>query len=1250
MKRLVSFAALAVLACGTSFCGPGAKSPEGSTADLAAPFQAALRTEMQGDDAGAITRYEKVIDAALSVSADAPRVAAILASLDSLADGGVPMLEDASPHTALLDRQRDVKPVLTALETSFGLGRDPFGKMLIARTLAERTAELGDAPNAERWRIASGCAREVTVVGPVDWARISTVKEGGPFEKFDAPLDAAYAIPGPFGQKLAPAFVKGRTCVHSISTFGTRQGLRDVVVDADVPVEQDIGVMLQTDHAASLRVGGKLVIDRPSELGGEDIEQFARVHVGKGRVRIVARVSDGDMAIAAVGEHGDALALHAPNVGDRGTSAATTSSGASPSDLRPKNDAERILAAAALLAGGDVHATEHLLAERAKDEAAPPELLLLYARAVEQAPDLDLIHRAERARSIDDKILEKAPDAWEAVLAHAKLAAVRKGASEAKIEALKDLDEQRAKAKGAQSPVLDAFEAAIAGRENLHERARDALARAKPALEGTAFLRDVERTALDRSADESVAFECAQVPGAQRATLGCYYALREIGKLAEADAELARVRKVRGAPNAYAAFALRDALVRSDMPAARAAYDALLPGERSLSAMRSIADAKDATALRAKLVSSATESTDGASALAPLLLMLGEDPATEFEGTASAIAAEDRKSPKLANAATAILAHTERYDVGDDGLVRFVYFDVRRVSGTTDIEDNAAARLPDLLGRQSMRVVRRRIHKRDGRVLEPDRTPGASQGHAELAQLEQGDIVEALYAGVALPTESGDVGIDTPDLLPERTAVARAEISITMPAQLKPAIWVHAILGKAQESTSGNRRTLKWTLVDHNARRIEEGVPRTEREVGVVLGTTQWSTVARALHETIAALQDHDDEVTAWAAQVAASHPPKSRALVDAVAFAAGQAVHEAESGLIGDFGFGFGHALATTSRTILVNHEGSRTWLIARALGQLGVPVDIGVAENEPYAADPSYPARFGRFSHPLLVAHVTEGGKTEDVWIDADVSGPPLPAGRISPELRGRSVLFGDGTVKIAPTMSLEKERDEVDLRLVVDDKGDAKGDLTVLLRGRSAQQISEALFKLVGFAREKALFGIALGWVPFANVDKVALSSSEGSWQIALRAEISVPGYAQPAEQITGKTTSKVWLLPGLEPIHYVYPRNSVSTVTAIYAGQSARESALSIRSAVQYHVHRRVELPKGASVLKAPGPADVRSSNLDGRRAITVAQNVVEDEFSLVVTTGTVAPAKYGEFVDSARKIDDSFLASTRVKLQ
>src|SRR4029453_12049736 len=91
-------------------------------------------------------------------------------------------------------------------------------------------------------------------------------------------------------------------------------------------------------------------------------------------------------------------------------------------------------------------------------------------------------------------------------------------------------------------------------------------------------------------------------------------------------------------------------------------------------------------------------------------------------------------------------------------------------------------------------------------------------------------------------------------------------------------------------------------------------------------------------------------------------------------------------------------------------------------------------------------------------------------------------------------------------------EGERDEVDVRLVVDEQGNAKGSLTVLLRGRSAQDLAEALVRLVGNDRQRALRGIALAWVPFATVEKVELSSTEGSWQVAIRAELTPPAYAQ------------------------------------------------------------------------------------------------------------------------------------------
>ena len=167
----------------------------------------------------------------------------------------------------------------------------------------------------------------------------------------------------------------------------------------------------------------------------------------------------------------------------------------------------------------------------------------------------------------------------------------------------------------------------------------------------------------------------------------------------------------------------------------------------------------------------------------------------------------------------------------------------------------------------------------------------------------------------------------------------------------------------------------------------------------------------------------------------------------------------------------------------------------------------------------------------HPLAVAHVPDAAKpgtTEDIWIDADVPGPPLPAGRISPELRGRSALYGDGHIAPLPaTNTRATQRDEIDVRLVVDEQGNAKGVLTVLLRGRSAQDIAEALVRLVGNERQRALRGIALAWVPFATVEKVELSSTEGSWQVAIRAELTRAGVRAGRGNEARLT---LWVLPG------------------------------------------------------------------------------------------------------------------------
>jgi hypothetical protein len=228
----------------------------------------------------------------------------------------------------------------------------------------------------------------------------------------------------------------------------------------------------------------------------------------------------------------------------------------------------------------------------------------------------------------------------------------------------------------------------------------------------------------------------------------------------------------------------------------------------------------------------------------------------------------------------------------------------------------------------------------------------------------------------------------------------------------------------------------------------------------------------------------------------------------------------------------------------------------------------------------------------------------------------------------------------IEAIPASVVASDRDEVDLRLGLQANGDARGELTLVLRGRGAQELGESLFRLVGAERQRALRSVVLGWVPFANVEEVALSSTEGSWQVALRATISVPGYAQ--------REPRGWALPGLDPVHVGFPRPYVSTLGATLASQSGRESALAITQAAQYHVRRRIELPRGFSLVRAPTPVDVVGPSLRGSRRMTVSGATLEDDFVLEVSTGTVTVADYPMFVRRAQQIDEGFLASLWVR--
>jgi hypothetical protein len=1272
LRSLAPLAALTALAC----AGPPASPSEGraEARPLASALADAFAEEAHGRDDAATSRYLAVLERAAASRPDVWQVLYARAALDALVSRSVAALSPSTSHSALVYRTADPTLVrgdnLAAEEhesgsIAYGLSQayaqaaGPFVKGVIAERMVELAMFRGDASGAARWREASGCAREATVVGPLDWAPLSGVVGPDVLAAFDTPLAKGYPGPGAFAPVLAPVVERGHGCSIDLAAESSNAGVRDVVVDVVVKKAGRIGLALRSSARATLRVGGQLVLDRPYDLGGGDVTRFGWAEVGIGTVRMVARVGvdqEGEsLRISAWDVDGAPLEMRAPRPGEAANVRALGGEQAFyPEAAAP---AEELAVALAALAMGDSHAAEYLLEKDGAAATAPPDLSLVYGRAVLDARDVSIVRRVERARSAYERTLAVWPDAWEAIADHAWVTGETHGPADARFAELGDLAASRLRAGSPKSFVLDAFEVATAARAHLFDHSHVAAARIGDRDRRTALMVEIDSAAEGRSAADQVTYDCAAHPGSAHArdSFACYHALRGIGDLRGALAELERLRAVYGGVDLFLPATLSDALAIGDQRAAESALSDELPAEITLSALFGVLSLTPAEHARGpdvhdRLLGAIVRAHDAPIAVGPLFHALGDDPTLRFAGLAESARQGEGANTPLAGAATLVLRHTERYDIASTGVVHAVVYDLRRVNGTTDVDENAQASPPQITGRTALRVLKRRILKQSGVVVEPDPNPGASQGHADLAQLETGDSVEAIYEAWSVPLETGEIGIDTVDLLPERTAVHEAEVEIHAPSGLSLSLWSHPVLGAPTRTANGGETVLRWTLKDHVARRVEDATPKMDRSVAVSLSTSRWSEVARGLRESELARVDRDPAVLAWAASVVKDAKAESdHDKVDALVTAVGATVREGDPGELSDILYGHATGPQTsTARGILSDHEGSRTWLIVRALRAIGVPCEVVVAENEPWSAAADYPPHLGRFVHPIALAHVKGGGTVADVLIDADVSGPPLPAGHISPELRGRFALHEDGRIAPLPTESTDGERDEVDERLAVDEHGDARGTFTILLRGHDAQEIAEALEKTVGDQRERALRSIVMAWVPYANVDSIELSSSEGSWQVALRAEVTIGGYAQRDGSSAGRT--ETWSLPGLEPIHYVYPRSSSSTLSATYASEGARESALAVSHAVLYHAHRRVELPPQTTVTRAAAPFSVATGPLTAAREIHVtvgAAPVIEDSWTLGVPTGTVPATGYAAFVDGAHRADDAFLASTRV---
>ena len=1210
------------------------------------------------DDSTAFEGYLDVVDRASRHPSEPLAAASALAALDALARRRIPGLESVDDHAIAYRGADFAARIASRLERAWsgfqaGQGENAWLRGAIATTMHALALRRGDEAAASTWALRRGCATEAAVFGPIDAAPLASLGDPSVVEP-SVPLARSFAGVPPFSREVLPVKVHADACALDVmSATSVLNGTRVVVVDVETSHSERATFAVTSRSATVLDVGGVRTLERSFELGSAPVQRFAMVTLPPGKTRAVLRVAsrgDGESVELDVwGADGNRLATRAPEPGDVASGIATR-----PEPIEFTGEGSGAdMNALALLALGDARSAEHrieaALLRNDDDKRARARLDLVYARAMQAAMDIPDAKLNERARSALERVLAVWPRSWEAAIGQANLIQRRRGPGEGPIEALKALDSRFAKApwSGVGDPSrVDRMLLVHAATLALQASMNDLAARASGALDvlapGSALAAQVRGRVDGQVGKDAVDLACG--PLFDRSDLGCFSALKAALRMREAHGELDRLRRLRGSAEAYLGEDLDLRLLEGDATGALAVYDRMPKASRALLGAVELAAARgDAKAALERLARDRTTARDAPFALSTLDLELGsEDVALALEREGAAVVAEDRQHAFFPGAGTAVLRHFEDYVIEPSGLVRYVVHDLRRVTGTNDVESGAATYDPHIDGRGAPRMLRRRVHKQDGRVIEPDAPSGAAQANADLSQLAAGDYVEQILIGHALPGDSGQITIDSPDLMPERTSVLSAQIRLRSPRQLALSTWAHPLFGKAERRSLGEDEVVTWRLVNALPRRLEDGVPRTQQAVGISVGTLTWPQVARAMRENVASLEDHDPFVARWSAEVAGTNRSPSRALVERIVAASGKAIRVASGAELSDASAVFASGpQAQSARSMLEVGSGSRSWVIYRALCELGVSAEIAVAEVEPWPTS-TFPAHVGRFRRPLVVARVPDA--VQPIWIDADVEGPPLPPGRVSPELRGRSAMLTSGEV-IAVGGSSEESEDQVDVRLSVDPQGDAKGTFTAKVHGRSAQALAEAFETIVGSDRTSLLRSVVLGWLPWADVEEVALASTEGAWEIGLRATISIHGYARPE----GKTAG-TWVLPGLEPVHGGFPRPFVSTLAAVYAARAARASDLAVTGSIQYHVHRRVELPPKVKFTSSPDGVSIRDARIVAARKSSFDGRAIEDDFSLSLPTQTIAAESYGSFVELVRGIDGGFMAGARVEVK
>ncbi|MCA9623700.1 MAG: hypothetical protein KC731_31980, partial [Myxococcales bacterium] len=914
-------------------------APEASD-DFASQLLAAKQRE--ATDPLDASGYLALIDGALASPDDPQALAAALAATEALVWRDVPGL---AGNLALVHRSAPLLSA-TAAHLRRAWARDeghPLVRGMIASAIHDLALHVGAIEDARRWRQRAGCPAAATLVGPVGFPPLLALEEA-PQVPVRGALPATFPGQPPFATDVEPETIYGDACSFDVEETSPLRGERALLVDVERKAEGETFFAVSSASAAKLLAGGKLVVERPFAAGGASVTVLGRAQLPEGRTRLLLRVADNQdgerVALQIWDEHGAPLRTYAPRPG---MVADGVPRDAGPVALPAATRETMVLAVAARLALGEARDALQLLeGDLAPSGADTPAVLdLLRLEAIGRSMALPPNQAMERRLTAAQRAAQDCPSCWEARIARAGLEGERKGYGTGTYAALADLeldaaDPESLRAMGIMELVYVAQQAAQQGLGDLARQAYDELATRLP---GSILVAELDQRLFNRVGAEGVAAACSS--GLDRSRSFCLDALLREPDLEAALRELARLRRLRGNPSTMLELELSRLLAHGRREEAMEIYDALPPARRDLAVLGIDLGTDREAEAKARFQRDMLRAGDAPWSYEPLVrwLEIEGDPAPGFDREGAALVAQDRREAFLPGAGTAVLRRVERYDLRPGGLLHYLIYDLRRVGGTTDVAGGTWMGLPGVDGRGATRFMRRRIYKPDGRILDPDPNAGGQQGDTDLAQLESGDYVEALVSGWALPAEHGQLTLDSPDLMPERTSLREATVRLRHPENLELREWHHPLLGEGKVTVENGRREVVWELRDRAPRTLEAGVPALESRVGLSFGTDSYARIARALADRFASLDEEDPYVARWLADQGVKREMPVEERIGMVVAAVGKALRQADPSALGDFVATMGGGSQNeTARWILERGTGSRTWVVHRALRAAGI------------------------------------------------------------------------------------------------------------------------------------------------------------------------------------------------------------------------------------------------------------------------------------------------------------------------